>query len=159
MRWILFGVFVALFVIIVLGTLSVVFLGFGELADTERSTLFKVFLVEIGIAVVALFYSLFGLKRAGEIEGRVRLTHHDEEKMAELRTLVNKTATLAPSQSDSSSLDEIETKILDDNGPYLQLNLPPSAFSVYLTVDTGTKSYSGSFVVGNYLVDMEEGQD
>ena len=158
MRWILFGIFVVLFVIIVLGTLGAVFLGFGDLSDTERSTLFKAFLVEIGAAVLALFYSLFGLKRKGETEGRVRLTHHEKEKMADLRKLVNKTATLSPSRSDSSSLDDIKATILDDNGPFLQLNLLPSAFSVYITVDTGYKPYSGSFVVGNYLVEMEEEQ-
>jgi len=63
MRWILFWIFVVLFVLVVLGTLGAVFLGFGQLQGRERDTLFNVFLIEIGVAVVALFYSIFGLKK------------------------------------------------------------------------------------------------
>ena len=44
MRWILFWIFVGLFVVIVLGTLGAVFLGYGELREQERETLFTVLL-------------------------------------------------------------------------------------------------------------------
>ena len=62
MRWVLFWIFTTLFVLIVIATLSMVFLGFGEPTESERNLLFKVFIGEIGVSVVALFYSIFGIK-------------------------------------------------------------------------------------------------
>lgn len=70
MRWVLFWVFVTAFIIIVLSTLSMIFFGFGQATPEERSLLFKVFIGEIGVSIVALFYSLFGLKPKAE-EGTV----------------------------------------------------------------------------------------
>jgi len=66
MRWILFWIFLVAFIIIFLATTATVFLGFGQCTQDERSLLFKTFIIEIGIAVAALFYALFGLKRAGD---------------------------------------------------------------------------------------------
>ena len=63
MRWILFWVFIGLFCIIVIATLSAVFLGIGSPSEIERGLLLKIFIGEIGAAVIALFYSIFGLKR------------------------------------------------------------------------------------------------
>jgi len=63
MRWILFYIFTALFVLIVVMTIATVFFGLGAPTENERDLLFKTFVVEIGLAVVALFYSLFGLKK------------------------------------------------------------------------------------------------
>lgn len=157
MRWILFWVFVALFVVIVLGTLGAVFFGFGNLTESERSTLFNIFLVEIGVAVVALFYSIFGLKKrieAGETKVRLNLG-----KYADVRKLVGKTAKLSPSKVDGTSLREVECRILDDNGPYLPLSLDPSTYSIYVTIQAVGKFYSGSFVVGTYLVDLFEDEE
>jgi hypothetical protein len=62
MRWALFWVFVALFAITTIGTLLAVFFGIGSPSPQERSILVNVFVVEIGAAVAALFYSLFRLK-------------------------------------------------------------------------------------------------
>jgi len=156
MRWILFWVFIALFVVIVLGTLAAVFLGFGNLRDTERSMLFNTFLVEIGVAIIGLFYSIFELKRKGEpSEGRLRL---NIGKFQDVRKLIGKTASLAPLGVDGNGLEEIQCKILDDNGPYLPIDLPSTAYSVYISVSAGEKQYSGSFVVGTYLVDLFEEQ-
>ncbi|MFH0780480.1 MAG: hypothetical protein V2B20_00780, partial [Pseudomonadota bacterium] len=59
------------FIVIFLATAATVFLGFGQPTQDERSFLFKTFIVEIGLAVFALFYALFGIKRgtngAGEL--------------------------------------------------------------------------------------------
>ena len=63
MKWILFYIFITIFVVIVAGTIMVVFFGYGEPRPEEREILFKVFIGEIGIAVLALFKVLFGLKR------------------------------------------------------------------------------------------------
>lgn len=64
MRWILFWIFVALFLLIVVCTVLVVFFGIGSPNEEERSLLFKWFLGEIGAAVIALFYAIFGIRQA-----------------------------------------------------------------------------------------------
>lgn len=71
MRWVLFYIFASIFVIIVLGTLLMIFFGVGELTGKERDILFHTFIVEVGIAVIALFRLLFNLKKAREKEETV----------------------------------------------------------------------------------------
>lgn len=72
MKWILFTVFITLFTLAVLGTLSVVFLGFGAPTDAEREWLVKGLILEVAACVVALFYSIFGLKKSsGPVDDRV----------------------------------------------------------------------------------------
>jgi hypothetical protein len=66
MKWILFWVFISLFVLAVLGTLSVVFLGMGSPTETEREWLVKGLILEVAACVIALFYSIFGLKKPNE---------------------------------------------------------------------------------------------
>ncbi len=68
MKWILFTVFMCLFVLAVLGTLGVVFLGFGTPTEGEREILVKGLILEIAACVVALFYSIFGLKKTDELD-------------------------------------------------------------------------------------------
>ena len=153
MRWILFWVFLSLFIAVVIGTLGALFFGFGHLTDSERDVLFKVFIVEIGAAIIALFYSIFGLKRPGAEATRLRL---DSGKFSDVQRLIGKAAVLSPSRADGCSLDDINIKVLDDNGPYIPLELPDSAYSAYITVDTGRKRYSGSFIVGTYIVKLSE---
>ncbi|NIM14948.1 MAG: hypothetical protein GTO45_23530 [Candidatus Aminicenantes bacterium] len=63
MKWVLFYVFVAIFVAIVTLTIMVVFFGFGDTTEQERDFLFKVFIGEVGIAMITLFKVLFGLKK------------------------------------------------------------------------------------------------
>ncbi len=63
MRWVLFWVFTVAFAIIVLATLVSLFTGVGAISTEDKSFLLKVFIGEIGISVVALFYALFGLKK------------------------------------------------------------------------------------------------
>ena len=156
MRWILFGVFLSIFVMAVAGTLGALFFGFGHLTDRERDVLFTTFIVEVGAAIGVLFYSIFKLTRTSAGPARVRLSLGE---FSDVRTLTGKTATLAPSKADGSSLDEVSVKVLNDNGPCIPLELPEPAYSVYVTVDTGHKRFSGSFIVGTYLVDLEEEAD
>jgi uncharacterized membrane protein YeaQ/YmgE (transglycosylase-associated protein family) len=63
MKWVLFCIFVMIFVVIVAGTIATVFFDFGKPTPEERGILFKVFIGEVGIAVLALFKVLFGLKK------------------------------------------------------------------------------------------------
>lgn len=158
MRWVLFWVFVGLFVLIVTGTLLAVFLGFGRLEASERETLFRVFLLEIGAAVIALFYSIFRIKRDSIGEPRVRLNISDTadlRQLTDVKQLVGRTATLSLSKANGVNIkDDLTRKILDDNGPYIPLDLPPLTHDVYVTVKIGTETYSGSFVVGTHLVGL-----
>jgi hypothetical protein len=66
MRWIMFWVFITAFALILIFTISSVFFGYGQPTSEERRLLFKTFIVEVGIAIAALFYSLFGIKRGTE---------------------------------------------------------------------------------------------
>lgn len=68
MRAVLFWVFVSAFCVLIIGTLAIIFFGFGSPTPEERSVLFKVFIAEVGLAVLALFYSLFDLKKSGRSE-------------------------------------------------------------------------------------------
>jgi len=154
MKWVLFWVFMAIYVVIVFGTLWAVFLGNDNVTSSEREILFNAFVVEIGAAVIALFYSVFDLKKKGNInDGRLRLNLGEYE---DIKKLVGKKAILSPSTLSNESLDEVELTILDDQGPFLPFTLPPSTFSVYLTVQMEDKTYNGSFVVGNYIVDLHK---
>jgi hypothetical protein len=63
MKWILFYIFIIIFVVTVALTVAKVFFGFGEPSEAERKVLFSVFIGEVGIAVLALFKMLFGLKK------------------------------------------------------------------------------------------------
>ena len=47
----------------VLGTLGMVFFGFGSPTESERELMVKGLLVEVAACVIALFYSIFGLKK------------------------------------------------------------------------------------------------
>ena len=62
MRWVVFWVFVGQFCLAMLGTLVAVFLGFSAVTEPERAVLFNLFIGEVAVAVIALFYSLFRLK-------------------------------------------------------------------------------------------------
>ncbi|MBB5031481.1 hypothetical protein [Prosthecobacter vanneervenii] len=61
MRWILFWVFVLLYIVLVAATIHSVFITSTPTPE-ERSQLFKVFILEIGLGIAALFYNIFSLK-------------------------------------------------------------------------------------------------
>jgi hypothetical protein len=148
-RAILFTVFVVLFVLIVAGTLATIFLGYGKLTPTERNVLFGSFVVEIGAAIVALFYFLFGMNRSGDRGGRIRLQYED------VKALIGKEASVTPYQSSGKSLQESRCRILNDNGPFITFQWPTQTHVVHIQVNDNGKSYTGSFTVGTYLVDMQ----
>lgn len=63
MKGALFCVFLIIFVVIVAFTIAKVFFDLGNPKPNERDILFKVFVAEVGVAVLALFKTLFNLKR------------------------------------------------------------------------------------------------
>lgn len=56
-------VFLSIYVLTAIGTLAMLFLGFGAVKDSERQLLINTFLIESALAIGALFYSLWGLKK------------------------------------------------------------------------------------------------
>jgi hypothetical protein len=62
MRWYLFWVFISLFVIISILTILALFFEVGQIGEDDKGKLVTAFLLEVGLAVGALFYSLFKLK-------------------------------------------------------------------------------------------------
>ena len=63
MRLVMFYVFLSLFVILTVLTILTLFFGLTQLKDKYETLLVNTFIVEIGTAIAALFYGLFGLRR------------------------------------------------------------------------------------------------
>lgn len=99
MKWILFWAFLILFVLSVLGTLGVVFFGFGTPTDSERELLVKGLIGEIALCVVALFYSIFGLKRDSGVASDSRFEAL-EQRMLDLETKLSEIKQETPEVSE-----------------------------------------------------------
>jgi hypothetical protein len=152
MKVVLFWVFTGLFVIIVFLTLLSVFFGIGSPTPAERDVLFKAFIVEIGIAVVALFYALFNLKQTVATKPlKVRL---DFGELIDIKQLIAKTAICSFILENGDAKDNVKYRILDDNGLYLSLDFPKGTQNVFVSVQTDSKIYSGSFPADSYRVQM-----
>lgn len=160
MKWILFLVFVIFFIIITSLTILAIFTDFGSLTSGERDILFKSFIVEIGISIVALFYVLFGLKK-GSLQGqsspknlhKVRLRFGN---LTDIKMFKGSQAICLPYLADGTEMEEIKCHILDDEGPVLRLDLPNDTLYVFVSIKTNSNIYSGSFAVDSYFVDMKE---
>jgi len=63
MQWYMFITFLSLFIIVSALTILALFFGFGQLQEKYQDKLMWAFVLEIGAAVVALFYSIFDLKK------------------------------------------------------------------------------------------------
>jgi|GEM_PF-5743446 len=61
--WILFWTFWVIFVLYCFGTLAMLFLGFGEVQEAERPMLINMLVGEVSVGLLALFYSVFNLKK------------------------------------------------------------------------------------------------
>ena len=154
MKWILFWVFVVLFAIIVILTLGSVFFGMGNPSENERSLLFKIFIGEIGLAVVALFYALFNLKQT--VLTRSRRVRLDFSKyLRDINKFIAKTAICSPILYNGKAGDDIECTITDDNGPFISFDFPKNTKSIHVTVKTARKEYQGSFQVDTHRVNMQ----
>lgn len=69
MRTVLFYVVMLLFVIFFVGTTFMIFADIGSPSQGERDLLVKVFIVEVGAAVIGLFYFVFGMRRIPPAQG------------------------------------------------------------------------------------------
>jgi len=66
MRWILFWVFLGFYAIFTILTIFALFCNFGQLAESYKSILVTTFIIETGVGVITLFYSLFGLNKSSK---------------------------------------------------------------------------------------------
>lgn len=62
MQWYMFFTFLFLFVTVSALTIMALFFGVGQLEDKYKDNLTWAFVLEVGVAVLALFYSVFDLK-------------------------------------------------------------------------------------------------
>ena len=107
MKWILFWVFLALFVLMVLGTLATVFLGFGSPTESERALMVKGLIIEVAASIVALFYSVFRLNKSPE-----DLDELQNEKIQEISSSIenlNKKFNLFESRVDVQKISSNES--------------------------------------------------
>jgi len=78
--YVLFWTFWAVYLFTCVGTLAMLFFGFGTVHESERTILTSSFVIETGAAIFALFYSIFGLKKSKESKEILKLQKELEEK-------------------------------------------------------------------------------
>jgi hypothetical protein len=78
--WVLFWTFWGVFVITCLATLAMLFLGFGEVQDSERDILVYIVVIESAGGLLALIYSVFNLKKDSQRIGDNSIKLKDEVK-------------------------------------------------------------------------------
>lgn len=91
MRWVLFWVFVSIFVITCVGTLAMVFFGWGSSQGEERKFLVTGVVVQTATSVFALFYSLFGMKKAEPAPTLLRESERADTSLASSADVVRLT--------------------------------------------------------------------
>jgi fumarate reductase subunit D len=151
MRWILFGVILVLFIVIVVFTILAIFFNYGNLSPENEKILVRVFIVEIGVAIITLFYAIFGLKRKDKGIHKIRLIF---EEMLDVRHFFGKQVTCTPYKSSGEALDPILSRVYNENGPCISIELPAETHNVFLSIDLDSHAYSGSFSVDSFLVDI-----
>ena len=124
-RWILIIVFLLIFVLTSLGTLGSIFLDFGSLDNNHKKILVNIFIVEVGLAITGLFYSVFALKNKLYENLRVRLNliqDEDNSQEADVLQFLRGTADLEVFDSEAKVIQEFnKLRIRDDRGPYILL--------------------------------------
>lgn len=65
----MFYAFLSIFIVLTILTILSLFFGLTRLKQEYQSTLVTTFVIEVGVAIAALFYGLFGLKRIVEDTG------------------------------------------------------------------------------------------
>jgi hypothetical protein len=86
--WILFWTFWSIYILAALGTLGMLFFGFGTVHEDERQLLINSFLVETAVAIFSLFYSLFKLKQKTAKVSEVEKVVVDHEKNKEFDVFI-----------------------------------------------------------------------
>jgi len=155
MRWTLFLVVLTLFCLMTVLTLGTVFFGWFAVDSRYETLLYSLFVAELGVATMALFYSLFGLVRYGRSSASkdtVIQLHFDG--MNDPNRFVGHTAEVVLYDAESNVLHEQHCKIFLDYGPRIALRMHKLAHNLFIGVTLGKQNYSGSFAIDSYLVDL-----
>ncbi len=154
-QWILFATILILFLLISGLTINEVFFAKeSHLTDEERKLLFNTFLLTVGTSLIALFYDFFGLggkTRYLAKEYKIRLNF---EALVDIRSFFGKGAICTPILKNNEVSDDILCFIIDDVGPVITITPPKTSKFVLISFDVNNATYSGSFALDSYLVDM-----
>lgn len=158
MKWTLFIIFILIFVSTSGLTLrEMFFVKESNLSEDERSMLFNTFLVSVGSAVLALFYSFFKIKGASrkngtiEKEFTIRLAFEGQN---DINSFFGKKIKCIPFAEHGRKLDEITCIIVESGGPLISIKPPDEAKLALLEFEYQGVEYLGSFSLGSYMVDM-----
>jgi hypothetical protein len=166
-KWILFFVFIVSFIMIVVATLLNVFYGIGHLEPYERKTLFSVFIVAIGTAIVPLFKELFASTKTHAFPVNLILTDDNGNKI-DLRKYDKKMAICSPRypgwNKDKENTIECEMQYDEEDGLILHLiqsSLPEETHRVYVTVTNPRDHaiFGGSFKLNTYTAELQRSRE
>jgi hypothetical protein len=155
MQWILFYAFVCLFLITAITTLLAL-LGIVTIHENYLSWLFKVFLVEVGVAVGALFRDLFGLKGSKGIAKKINVWCIPDDN--DIKKFLHRKVLFIPTLADNKNSDTIPSEIMGED-PHCSIFLPEGTEVVKVIIDMGKDFYVGSFFVNDRRVDMIAAQE
>ncbi len=102
MKWVLFWVFLVLFVLMVLGTLAMVFFDFGSPTESERSLMVKGLIGEVSACIIALFYSIFGLKEDSKNTEEI---NNLKQKIQDLSSMLDEQEFSSTASNNNSAID------------------------------------------------------
>ena len=109
MRLVLFWTFLVMFGLAGFGTLAVVFLGYGTSDPAERRILLNIFIVQTATAVIALFYSLLGIKKSTQSAAAAPV-----ESLVSKEALETLSAELASKTAECRQLQEEKARLVSE---------------------------------------------
>ena len=119
MRWIVFYISIALFLTVFVFTILTLFFELFEIPEKYMDSLFKLFIGETGLFVIALFYSLFELNRTETRHFRLKF-----DSGTDLAGIIGKQAEVAYYRSKNSRISGKKTEVQNLDGPAILLNIP-----------------------------------
>jgi hypothetical protein len=155
MKWVLFWVFLAFFMLMVLGTLGMVFFDFGSPTESERELMVKGLIVEIAACIFALFYSIFGLKKDPVISEEIEKL---KEEITTLRESITKSTLKLPAtnalDSEYQSVEpdfkkSIDLFEVDPPCPLNEFSLEPLPEDIYKDI-TSVKPFDEKYRMESY---------
>jgi len=148
MRWIVFYMSIALFIVVFVLTILTLFFELFEIPEKYMDSLFKLFIGETGLFVIALFYSLFGLNRAETREFRLEF-----ETGTDPMEMVGKKAEIAYYRNKNSRISGKTVEVQNIQGPAVLLAIPRG--TKYLSLEIRNESvFSGTVNLDNMSVKM-----
>lgn len=154
MRWILFWVVLVIFIALVVLTTVSLFTTFLPLDKEFKPVMVTTFVVEVGIAIFGLFYSLFGIKKSGG-DGNVKI-RLNVIKDSDISQYYGKKVEYSLFDTNSKVIHSAKANVFDENGPTVIVPSLEGTHNVFLTLQLNHEFYTGSFTLDSRLVDLEK---